>query len=114
MIPFLVTILLLAVTTADINARVEAALEPAAMDGVMLVQLAVEQGEDRLDSYLPRDECYAEWWALERSALSMTAQAFRAHVEGRNVDAEQMLAIAGWLRYIASIEKGDIECSIWR
>ena len=106
MIAYLLALLIVTATTIDIDTQIEAALEPANMDGYRHVQLAIEQGETRLDAR-PPESCYAAWWALERSRLLLLGESLRAHIEGRAQDAKVTLDAVSVLRYYADIEEVD-------
>ena len=106
MIAYFLSFVLVVAIHADIAAELEAAYEPASLDGLRGVQYAVDEGERLMDTYPPAS-CYAEWWALERSALAMLAESLRAYTEDEMVEAQDALDAASVGRYHAARVKVD-------
>ena len=109
MIAYLLSFLLVTAVYADVYEHIEAANEPANMDGYQLVQLAVEDGERLMDRYPPQS-CYAAWWALERASLRVLAQALRFYVMGDPATADALLDSATVNRWLAQDARKDVTC----
>lgn len=104
MIRFLLAFLLVTAVHADIDTALARAAEQASMNGSRLVQQTIEQDEHLLDAFPPAP-CYAEWWSLHRSAISMLGEAMRYATIGDSASAEIALNAARTARWFAQEER---------
>lgn len=100
---FLVVFTVMLAVHTDIDGRLALSAAQGNMDGARLVQLTIEQDEALLDRYTP-PACAAEWWALNRAAISMIGKALTYSIAGDSSSASIALDAARTARWFGREE----------